>query len=114
MELLIATAWAQNGAPASQEPSLLVSLLPLLVLFALFYLLLIRPQMRRAKEHRKMVEDLAKGDEIVTSGGLAGRIVDIDEHFLSVEIADKIVVKIQKQSVGNVLPKGTLKKTGKG
>jgi len=107
MDFLISNAWAQQGAQG--EPSALMTFLPLIILFVLFYFLLIRPQMKRAKEHRQMVEALAEGDEIVTNGGVAGRITALGDNFIDVEIADKITVKVQRQSVSSVLPKGTLK-----
>jgi preprotein translocase subunit YajC len=79
------------------------------VLAAIFYFLLIRPQMKQVKEHRKLVESLAKGDEVVTNGGLLGRINEVGDNFLVLEIAKDIEVKVQKQSVTQVMPKGTLK-----
>jgi preprotein translocase subunit YajC len=109
MSLLISLAWAQDAAP-SAAPGLM-SFLPLIIIFVVFYLLLIRPQMRRAKEHKKMVETLAKGDEIVTSGGLLGRITEVGDNFLSLEIADGVQVKVQKPAVAAVVPKGTMKST---
>ncbi|HYW04539.1 MAG TPA: preprotein translocase subunit YajC, partial [Gammaproteobacteria bacterium] len=78
--------------------------------FILFYFLLIRPQVKRAKEHRKMVESLSKGDEVATNGGLLGRITEIGDNYIELEIADGVVVKVQRQSVSNLLPKGTIKK----
>ncbi len=107
MDFLISNAWAQQGAQG--EPNALITFLPLIILFVLFYFLLIRPQMKRAKEHRQMVEALADGDEIVTNGGVAGRITALGDNFIDVEIADKVTVKVQRQSVSSVLPKGTLK-----
>lgn len=108
MNIFIADAHAQT-APASGGGAGMLELLPLLVLFAVFYFFLIRPQMKRQKEHRQMVEALAKGDEIVTSGGIAGRITDMSDTFLTMEIAKGIEVKVQKQAVGAILPKGSLK-----
>lgn len=81
----------------------------LAIFFAVFFFLVIRPQMKRAKEHRSMVSALGKGDEVITSGGLAGRIDDVSDSFITVEIADGVRVKVQKQAVTAVLPKGTLK-----
>ena len=83
--------------------------LPLIVIFILFYFLLIRPQMKRAKDHRKMVETLSKNDEVVTSGGLLGKIVDVEESFITVEIAEGVRVKVQKTAVTSLVPKGTAK-----
>lgn len=105
-DVLIGTAHAQQ---AQGEPSAFMSFLPLILLVVVFYFLLIRPQMKRNKEHRNMVASLSVGDEIVTGGGVAGRIQELGEHFVSVEIADGVVAKVQKQSIASVLPKGTLK-----
>lgn len=107
LDFLIPVAEAQAG-PAAQ-PSLLGATWPLFVLVPLFYFMLIRPQMKRAREAREMLGRLAKGDEAVTSGGLAGRIIDIGENYLTLEIADKVEVKVQKSAITSVLPKGTLK-----
>ncbi|MGQ0657009.1 MAG: preprotein translocase subunit YajC [Chromatiales bacterium] len=108
MNVFIADAHAQ-AAPATGGGAGMLELLPLLVLFAVFYFFLIRPQMKRQKEHRQMVETIAKGDEIVTNGGIAGRITDLSDSFLTLEIAKGVEVKVQKQAVGAILPKGTLK-----
>jgi preprotein translocase subunit YajC len=106
MDFFISKAWAQ--APAAQ-PDPLMSFLPLIIIFVIFYFLLIRPQTKRAKEHRKMVAELKVGDEIVTSGGVLGRVNEISDQFLKVEVADGVVLKIQRQTVGAVMPKGTYK-----
>ena len=108
MELLdffIASAHAQDAA----QPGGLMSFLPLIIIFVIFYFLLIRPQTKRAKEHKKMVEGLAKGDEVVTNGGLLGRITDVGENFVQVKVAENVEVKVQKQAVANLMPKGTSK-----
>jgi len=107
MSLLIEAAAAQQGG--AQEPSLFMSLVPLIILFVLFYFLLIRPQQKRQKEHRQMVADLEKGDEVMMNGGLLGRITELGEDYLHLEIADDVVVKAQRGAVANVLPKGTIK-----
>ncbi len=108
LDLLIPVAHAQStGAP--KAPGLLEATWPLLVLLPLFYFMLIRPQMKRSKEAREMLGQLAKGDEAVSSGGLAGRITVIGENYVTLEIADKIEVKIQKSAITSILPKGTLK-----
>jgi preprotein translocase subunit YajC len=86
-----------------------LALLPLVLFAVVFYFLLIRPQSKRAKEHRKMVESLMKGDEVVTIGGVAGRIADIGDTFALLEVADGVSVKIRRASVESVMPKGTLK-----
>lgn len=86
-----------------------MSFLPLIIIFVVFYLLLIRPQMKRAKEHKKMVEALAKGDEIVTNGGLLGRITEVGENFVTAEVAEGVRVRVQKHAVASLVPKGTAK-----
>lgn len=107
MDLLINTAWAQDAAaPAGRG---FVEFLPLIILFVIFYLFLIRPQMKRAKDHRKMVEAIAKGDEVVTNGGLLGRITDVGDNFIVLEIAKGVEVKVQKQAISATMPKGTVK-----
>ena len=108
MDFFIPSAHAQPAAPgAAGNP--LISFLPLIVLFGIFYFMLIRPQMKRAKEQRNMVAALAKGDEVLTNGGLLGRIEEIADQFVVLEIAPNVRVKLQKQAVSMVLPKGTLK-----
>ena len=109
MSFFISDAMAEGAAAAGQQGGGLLGMLPLLLIMVLFYFMLIRPQTKRAKEHKNMVEALAKGDEIVTNGGLLGRVNDVGESFLNVEIADGINVKIQKQSVASLVPKGTYK-----
>jgi preprotein translocase subunit YajC len=106
MDFLIASAHAQAGAPAGNPYQPLIMMV---IFIAIFYFLLIRPQMKRAKEHRAMVSQLAKGDEVITSGGIAGRIEDVGEAFITLEIANGVRIKVQKHAVGHVLPKGTLK-----
>ena len=109
LDFLISPAYAQAATTAAKTPSLFEAFWPLMVMIPLFYFLLIRPQMKRQKEQRQTMEKLAKGDEIVVSGGLAGRISNIGEVYLTVEIADGVQVKIQKSAVATVLPKGSLK-----
>lgn len=104
MDFFISPAFAQ----AAEQPSPWVSLLPLILIFVVFYFLLIRPQQKRAKEHRSMVEALKVGDEVVTSGGVAGTVTSIGQSFVDVEIAKSTTVKVQKHAVATVLPKGTL------
>ena len=106
LEFFIQNAWAQDAPPAGSG---FMSLLPLILIFVVFYFFLIRPQMKQAKEHKQMVEALAKGDEVVTSGGMLGKITKIGDSFIHVEIAPNIEVKVQKHSVTAILPKGTLK-----
>lgn len=106
MNFLIENAWA---AGSGVEGGALMQLLPLVVLLVLFYFLLIRPQMKRSKDHRQMISNLSKGDEVVTNGGLIGRVIEIGDNFMTLEIADSVQIKVQRQSVSSVLPKGTMK-----
>nr|WP_290574580.1 preprotein translocase subunit YajC [Algiphilus sp.] len=105
-DAVIGTAYAQTQGAA--EPNAFMSFLPLILLIVVFYFLLIRPQMKRNKEHRNMLASLSIGDEVITGGGVAGRVQALGETFVSVEIADGVVAKIQKQSIASVLPKGSL------
>jgi preprotein translocase subunit YajC len=107
MDFFINSAWAQ-AAPA-QQPDPFTSFIPLILIFVVFYFLLIRPQSKRAKEHRKMVAELKAGDEVVTSGGVLGRITEAGEQFLKVEVADGVELKVQRTTVSMVIPKGTFK-----
>ncbi|WP_353611558.1 preprotein translocase subunit YajC [Azoarcus sp. CIB] len=86
-----------------------MGMLPLILMFIVLWFLMIRPQMKRAKEHKAMVSALAKGDEIVTQGGIAGRVTQVSDNFLRIEIADNVNILVQSQAVATVLPKGTLK-----
>ena len=108
LDFLISPAYAQTTAAAG-SPGLLEAFWPLMVMVPLFYFLLIRPQMKRQKEARLMTESLAKGDEIITTGGIAGRIVTLGEVYLTVDLADNVLVKVEKSAIAKVLPKGTLK-----
>ena len=103
---LIAEAWAQ-GATGQGSP--LVGLVLPLVMVGVLYLVLIRPQQKRAKEQRLMVDALKSGDEVVTSGGILGRITDVSDQFVTLEVADGVQVRVQKHMVGAVMPKGTVK-----
>ncbi|MFC4312955.1 preprotein translocase subunit YajC [Steroidobacter flavus] len=108
MDWLISTAAAQAaGAPG--QPSALMQFLPLVLIFVVFYFLLIRPQTKRAKEHRAMVAALGVGAEVVTSGGILGKIVEVSEQFVTLEIASGVNIKVQRHAVSQELPKGTLK-----
>jgi preprotein translocase subunit YajC len=106
MDWLIQDAWAQAEG-AGGDP--FMSLLPLVLIFAVFYFLLIRPQNKRQKEHRELVANLAVGDEIVTAGGVLGKVTEAKEQFVHVQVADGVVLKVQRHTVGAVMPKGTIK-----
>ena len=107
LDLLIAPAHAQ-AAPAAGGGMMSTLLFPIL-LIGVMYFLMIRPQTKRAKEHRAMLEKLGNGDEVITNGGIAGVVRDIGDSFITVEIADNIRIRVQKGAIANVLPKGTLK-----
>ena len=111
--MFISSAFAQTApaaaAAGSDMQSTLMSMLPLLLMFAVLYFVMIRPQMKKQKEHRSMIDALAKGDEIVTAGGLLGKVSKIGDAYLSVELASGVEVQMQRQAVVQVLPKGTLK-----
>lgn len=109
MNFFISDALAQGPAAPAPGGGGLLSFLPLLIIFVIFYFLLIRPQTKRTKEHKAMIEALSKGDEVITGGGIAGRITALGETFITVEIADNVSIKVQRGSIQTVLPKGTLK-----
>ena len=104
LDFFIASAYAQDAQPGG-----LMSFLPLIIIFIIFYFLLIRPQMKRAKEHRKLVAELATGDEVGTNGGLLGRITNVGESFVTLELTDNVKIKVQRHAVSSIMPKGTIK-----
>ena len=109
MDFFISDAYAEGGAAAAPSGADLLGLLPLIVIFLIFYFLLIRPQVKRAKEHKKLTESISKGDEIVTSGGLLGKVHEVTDNFVTVEISNNVTVQIQRHAVVNLVPKGTYK-----
>lgn len=108
--MFISNAYAQ-AAPAAGAAggSSLMSLLPLVLMFVVLYFIMIRPQMKRQKEHKAMIDALAKGDEVATSGGLLGKVTKVGETTMSIEIANGVEVQCQRTAVVQVLPKGSLK-----
>lgn len=106
MDFFISAAHAQEAAPGG---GMIEFLIMIAIFFAIMYFLIIRPQSKRAKEHRAMVDALGKGDEIVTNGGLLGKITEVGENFIRVSLADNVTVIVQRQSVAAVMPKGTMK-----
>jgi preprotein translocase subunit YajC len=106
--VLISPAYAQAAAGAAQENTLL-TFLPMVAIFVVFYFLLIRPQQKKQKESRAMLESLEKGNEIVTAGGVLGRIVKIDEQYVTVEVAPNVQMIVQRGAISQLLPKGTIK-----
>jgi len=105
MDFFISTAMAQGGEPAAGITGLLFPI----ALIAIFYFLLIRPQQKRAKEHKQLVANLAKGDEVLTTGGIVGRITDVGDTYANVELGEGMEVRLQKAAVAQVLPKGSMK-----
>ena len=105
LDFFIASAHAQDAT----QPGGLMSFLPLIIIFVIFYFLLIRPQMKRAKEHKKLVAELGNGDEVVTNGGLLGRITNVGESFITVELGDNVQIKVQRHAIASIMPKGTIK-----
>lgn len=110
--MFISSAFAQTAPAAaggSDIQSSLMSMLPLVLMFVVLYFVMIRPQMKRQKEHRSMIEALTKGDEVATAGGVLGKVTRLGDAYLGVEIANGIEVTVQRSAVVQVLPKGTIK-----
>jgi len=105
--VLITEAWAQTGAPIGGGD--LWSMLPIILMFVVLYFIMIRPQMKRAKEHRALVDALQKGDEVVVAGGIVGRISKVGDNYVSVQVANGVEIQVQRPSVQLVLPKGAIK-----
>ena len=106
--MFISSAYAQAAAGGSTQDTLL-GMLPLVLMFVVLYFVMIRPQMKKQKEHKAMVEALAKGDEVVTAGGMLGKVSKIGETYIGVELASGVEVQMQRSAVATVLPKGTVK-----
>ena len=110
--MFISSAYAQTAPAAAaggDMQSSLMSLLPLVLMFVVLYFVMIRPQMKKQKEHRAMVDALAKGDEVATAGGLVGKVTKLGDNYLGVEIAQGVEVQVQRTAVVQVLPKGSIK-----
>lgn len=106
--MLISNAYAQ-AAGAADPTGGLMGLLPLILMFVVLWFLMIRPQMKRAKEHKALLEGLQKNDEVLTQGGIVGKVVSISDAYVTVEVATNTQIIVQKQAIGAVLPKGTIK-----
>ena len=106
--MFISSAFAQT-ATGGDTTSTLMNMLPMVLMFVVLYFVMIRPQMRKQKEHKAMIEALAKGDEVVTAGGMLGKVSKIGDSFIGVEIAGGVEVQLQRSAVVQVLPKGTVK-----
>jgi preprotein translocase subunit YajC len=109
MSFPISSVIAQAAAPQAAAGGGMQMIIMMVVLLGLMYFMMIRPQMKRQKEHRALIAGLSKGDEVVTNGGIAGRVDEVGETFITVEIAANVKVKVQKSAVSQVLPKGSLK-----
>jgi len=107
--MLISQAFAQTAPTGPFGLDSITNMLPLVAMFVLLYFLLLRPQMKRAKDHKKMLSDLAKGDEVVTGGGTLGKVTKVGDNYITVEIAPSVEIQVQKGSIQLVLPKGTIK-----
>jgi preprotein translocase subunit YajC len=106
MGFLIDNAWAQAPAGGSET---WMTMLPLVLIFVVFYFLLIRPQSKRQKQHREMVQNLGTGDEVVTAGGVLGKVTGVKEQFLNIEVANGVELTVQRHTISSVMPKGTVK-----
>ena len=108
--MLIGEAWAQSAAPVQSAPGFdFMTFMPLVFLMVVFYFILIRPQMKRTREHKAMLDALQKGDEIVAAGGLVGRVTKLDENYITMQVASNVELRVQRSSLQLVLPKGTIK-----
>ena len=110
--MFISSAFAQTAPAAAgggDMSSSLMSMLPLVLMFVVLYFVMIRPQMKRQKEHRTMIDALAKGDEVATAGGVLGKVTRLGDTYIGVEVANGIEIQVQRSAVVQVLPKGTIK-----
>jgi preprotein translocase subunit YajC len=105
MNFFISNAYAQSAGTSET----LMSLAPLVIIFGVFYFLLIRPQSKRQKEHKELIGNLSTGDEVTTAGGVLGKVTEVKDDFVKIQVADNVVVTVQKHTVGAVMPKGTIK-----
>ena len=108
--MFISNAYAQSGGSTEQQ---LLGFLPIVLMFVVLYFLMIRPQMKRAKEHKQMLDALSKGDEVVTAGGIVGKVTKVGDGYVTLEVAQRgdeaIEMQMQKQAIQTLLPKGTIK-----
>ncbi|MFG6432802.1 preprotein translocase subunit YajC [Roseateles sp. LYH14W] len=107
--MFISNAYAQAAPAAASTESGLLGMLPLVLMFVVLYFVMIRPQMKRQKEHKAMIEAIAKGDEVVTAGGLVGKVSKLGDSFVHLEVANGVELQLQRSAISQVLPKGTLK-----
>ena len=109
MSFFISNALADTAAAAPVQPDGTFSMIMIAAIFVLFYFMLIRPQNKRAKDHRELITKLQKGDEVITTGGFLAKVVSLDEQYLKVSLAEGVEVSLQRSAVSTILPKGTLK-----
>ena len=108
--MLISNAYAQAAAGGAGGPvETIMQFMPIILMFVVLYFMMIRPQMKKAKEHKARIDALAKGDEVVTSGGIAGKITQVGDSYVGIEVAENVQIQVQRPAVAMVLPKGTLK-----
>ncbi len=109
---MISLAYAQTAAAAAPQGDAIGSFLPMIVILIIFWIFMIRPQMKRAKEHKNLLAQLQKGDEVVTQGGVVGRVQKVDENYVVIVVSNNTKMMVQKPAITMVLPKGTLKSQG--
>ena len=107
--MFISSAFAQTAAAGGDMQSSLMSMLPLVLMFVVLYFVMIRPQMKKQKEHKTMIDSLAKGDEVATAGGVLGKVAKLGDSYLSLEVASGVELLVQRSAVVQVLPKGSIK-----
>jgi len=107
MSIFFENAWAQDSAVGSDS---FLGFLPLIIIFVVFYFLLIRPQSKKQKEHQEMISSLEVGNEVVTAGGVLGKIKEINEQYVQLQISENVIIKVQRHTIGALMPKGTIKK----
>lgn len=112
MSFFVAEAWAADAG--AQQSAGWLEMLPLVLIFVVFYFFLIRPQQKRQKEHRELIGGLSKGDEVVTGGGMVGAVTKVEDEFVVCRVSDKVELRFQKHAIVATLPKGTLKKLDSG
>ena len=105
MNFFISNAYGQSAISSDN----LLNLAPLVIIFVVFYFLLIRPQSKRQKEHKELIGNLSKGDEVTTAGGMLGKVTEVKDDFVKLQVADNVVVTVQKHTIGAIMPKGTIK-----
>ncbi|SFV69058.1 Preprotein translocase subunit YajC (TC 3.A.5.1.1) [hydrothermal vent metagenome] len=106
--LIIALISMSAFAEGNPQDASFASFIPLILLMVVFYFLLIRPQSKKAKEHKELLNELKKNDEVVTNGGTLGKVIKVEDSFVQVEISENVVIKVQKQAITQKLPKGTI------